>query len=320
MTTIELMPIQAFFDDRHLVERGLSNYWGYNTIGFFAPAPRYLMPGNDIAEFKHMVQRMHEAGIEVILDVVYNHTAEGNQLGPTLSFRGLDNASYYVLADDPRYYFDTTGCGNTVNTRHPRVVQMVMDSLALLGRGLPRRRLPLRPRGVADPRPRRRRLQQPVPRRRHPGPGARQGQDDLRELGPREVGLPGRKLPARLGRVERPLPRPRPRLRQGRRRHRRRLRPQLPRLGRHLRPARPAAMGEHQLHHRARRLHAGRPLRLEREAQRGERRGQPRRPRRQPLVELRRRGSDRRSRRSSPCATGCAASRCRRSSSARACR
>ena len=129
VTAIELMPVQAFFDDRHLVERGLSNYWGYNTIGFFAPAPRYLMPGNDIAEFKHMVHRMHEAGIEVILDVVYNHTAEGNQLGPTLSFRGLDNASYYVLADDPRYYFDTTGCGNTVNTRHPRVVQMVMDSL-----------------------------------------------------------------------------------------------------------------------------------------------------------------------------------------------
>ncbi len=129
VTAIELMPIQAFFDDRHLVERGLANYWGYNTIGFFAPAPRYLMPGNDIAEFKHMVQRLHEAGIEVILDVVYNHTAEGNQLGPTLSFRGLDNASYYVLADDRRYYFDTTGCGNTVNTRHPRVVQMVMDSL-----------------------------------------------------------------------------------------------------------------------------------------------------------------------------------------------
>jgi len=129
VTTIELMPIQAFFDDRYLVEKGLANYWGYNTIGFFAPAPRYLMPGNDIAEFKHMVQRMHEAGIEVILDVVYNHTAEGNHLGPTLSFRGLDNASYYVLADDPRYYFDTTGCGNSVNTRHPRVVQMVMDSL-----------------------------------------------------------------------------------------------------------------------------------------------------------------------------------------------
>jgi glycogen operon protein len=129
VTTIELMPIQTFFDDRHLVEKGLSNYWGYNTINYFAPAPRYLMPGHDIAEFKHMVQRLHEAGIEVILDVVYNHTAEGNQLGPTLSFRGLDNASYYVLGDDPRYYFDTTGCGNNVNLRHPRVVQMVMDSL-----------------------------------------------------------------------------------------------------------------------------------------------------------------------------------------------
>ncbi len=129
VTAIELLPIQAFFDDRHLVENGLSNYWGYNTAGFFAPAPRYLMPGNDIAEFKHMVQRLHEAGIEVILDVVYNHTAEGNQLGPTLSFRGLDNASYYVLADEPRYYYDTTGCGNNVNLRHPRVVQMVMDSL-----------------------------------------------------------------------------------------------------------------------------------------------------------------------------------------------
>ena len=123
------MPIQTFFDDRHLVEKGLPNYWGYNTIGFFAPAPRYTMPGGDISEFKYMVQRLHEAGIEVILDVVYNHTAEGNQLGPTLSFRGLDNASYYVLADDPRYYFDTTGRGNNVNLRHPRVVQMVMDSL-----------------------------------------------------------------------------------------------------------------------------------------------------------------------------------------------
>ena len=116
VTAIELMPIQAFFDDRNLVEKGLANYWGYNTIGFFAPAPRYLMPGNDIAEFKHMVQRLHEAGIEVILDVVYNHTAEGNQLGPTLSFRGLDNASYYVLGDEPRYYFDTTGTAATTST------------------------------------------------------------------------------------------------------------------------------------------------------------------------------------------------------------
>ncbi len=129
VTAVELMPSQSFFDDRHLIERGLKNYWGYNTIGFFAPAARYISPGGGIHEFKLLVRRLHEAGIEVILDVVYNHTAEGNQMGPTLSFRGIDNASYYVLADDPRYYFDTTGCGNNVNLRHPRVLQMVMDSL-----------------------------------------------------------------------------------------------------------------------------------------------------------------------------------------------
>jgi glycogen operon protein len=129
ITSVELMPSQAFFDDRHLIERGLKNYWGYNTIGFFAPAPRYISPGSGIHEFKLLVRRLHEAGIEVILDVVYNHTAEGNQMGPTLSFKGIDNASYYVLGDDPRYYFDTTGCGNNVNLRHPRVLQMVMDSL-----------------------------------------------------------------------------------------------------------------------------------------------------------------------------------------------
>ena len=129
VTAIELMPVQAFFDDRHLIDRGLSNYWGYNTIGFFAPAPRYISPEGNIHEFKLMVRRLHEAGIEVILDVVYNHTAEGNHMGPTLSFRGIDNASYYILADDPRYYYDTTGCGNTVNLRHQRVLQMVMDSL-----------------------------------------------------------------------------------------------------------------------------------------------------------------------------------------------
>jgi glycogen operon protein len=129
VTAIELMPVQAFFDDRYLIEKGLTNYWGYNTIGFFAPAPRYISPGSDVHEFKLMVRRLHEAGIEVILDVVYNHTAEGNHMGPTLSFKGLDNASYYLMADDPRYYFDTTGCGNTVNLAHQRVLQMVMDSL-----------------------------------------------------------------------------------------------------------------------------------------------------------------------------------------------
>ena len=128
VTAVELLPVQAFADDRYLVEKGLKNYWGYNTLAFFAPEQRYLS-GGDVAEFRRMVHRLHEAGIEVILDVVYNHTAEGNHLGPTLSFRGIDNASYYMLADDPRYYFDTTGCGNTINQHHPRVLQMIMDSL-----------------------------------------------------------------------------------------------------------------------------------------------------------------------------------------------
>ncbi len=129
VTSIELLPVHAFVDDRHLVERGLRNYWGYNTIGFFAPEPRYCLE-DGVASFKTMVARLHEAGIEVLLDVVYNHTAEGNHLGPTLSFKGIDNASYYwLLPGKPRYYDDFTGCGNAVNLTHPRVLQMVMDSL-----------------------------------------------------------------------------------------------------------------------------------------------------------------------------------------------
>jgi isoamylase len=129
ITAVELMPVHYFVDDRVLVEKGLRNYWGYNTIGFFAPASRYSATGS-ISEFKTMVKTMHSAGIEVILDVVYNHTAEGNQLGPTLSFRGIDNAVYYrTLPDNPRYYMDYTGTGNTLNMRHPRVLQLIMDSL-----------------------------------------------------------------------------------------------------------------------------------------------------------------------------------------------
>src|ERR1700730_12414653 len=122
------MPIPATVSARHLASRGLSNYWGYNTIGFFAPDPRFL-PGGAIAEFKTAVKRLHEAGIEVILDGVYNHTGEGNHLGPTLSFRGIDNLSYYRLQHDRRYYLDFTGTGNTLNLDHPRVLQMATDSL-----------------------------------------------------------------------------------------------------------------------------------------------------------------------------------------------
>ena len=129
VTTLELMPVHAFIDDRHLLERGLSNYWGYNTIGYFAPMHRYSASGK-VGEFKTMVRTLHDAGIEVILDVVYNHTAEGNEFGPTLSFRGIDNAAYYRLVPDARrHYQDFTGCGNTLNMQHPRVLQLLMDSL-----------------------------------------------------------------------------------------------------------------------------------------------------------------------------------------------
>ena len=131
VTSVELLPIHTFVQDDFLVDRGLANYWGYNTIGFFAPSPRYAADvPNSLREFKEMVARLHEAGLEVILDVVYNHTAEGNELGPTLSFKGIDNASYYrLLPDQKRYYINDTGTGNTVNLSHARVIQMVTDSL-----------------------------------------------------------------------------------------------------------------------------------------------------------------------------------------------
>ena len=129
VTAVELMPVHYFIDDRHLVQKGLRNYWGYNSIGFFAPEARYAV-SDPISEFKTMVKTLHTAGLEVILDVDYNHTAEGNQLGPTLSFRGLDNQAYYRLVpENPRYYMDYTGTGNSLNMLHPRVLQMIMDSL-----------------------------------------------------------------------------------------------------------------------------------------------------------------------------------------------
>ncbi len=128
VTAVELLPVHHFVDEQFAVEKGLNNYWGYNSLGFFAPANRYAM-ADSILEFRAMVRGLHRAGIEVILDVVYNHTAEGNELGPTLSFRGIDNASYYRLSEDRRYYLNDTGTGNTVNVAHPRVMQLVLDSL-----------------------------------------------------------------------------------------------------------------------------------------------------------------------------------------------
>ena len=133
VSAVELMPVHQFVDDQHLQEKGLHNYWGYNSIGFFAPHGAYSAAGDaggQVTEFKTMVKALHAAGIEVILDVVYNHTAEGNQLGPTLSFRGLDNPSYYRLVDDnPRFYYDTTGTGNSLNAGGPHTLQLIMDSL-----------------------------------------------------------------------------------------------------------------------------------------------------------------------------------------------
>ena len=132
VTAVELMPVHHHVDERSLVERGLSNYWGYNTLAFLAPDLRFGSsrdPQRTVNEFKRMVRRLHRNGFEVILDVVYNHTCEGNQYGPTISLKGLDNTSYYRVADQPRYYKDYTGCGNTLNMQSPRVLQLIMDSL-----------------------------------------------------------------------------------------------------------------------------------------------------------------------------------------------
>ncbi len=133
ITAVELMPVHQFVADKHLVDQGRTNYWGYNTMGFMAPDARYCssgVVGQQVAEFKTLVKTLHREGIEVILDVVYNHTAEGNHLGPTLSFRGIDNAAYYrLVADDRRYYMDYTGTGNTLDMTHPAVLRLIMDSL-----------------------------------------------------------------------------------------------------------------------------------------------------------------------------------------------
>ncbi len=133
ISAVELLPVHEFLDDKHLLDKGLTNYWGYNTLGYFAPDGRYSSAGRlgeQVAEFKAMVRALHRAGIEVILDVVYNHTAEGNHLGPTLSLRGIDNQAYYrLMVDQPRYYMDYTGTGNSLNVRHPEVLRLIMDSL-----------------------------------------------------------------------------------------------------------------------------------------------------------------------------------------------
>ena len=250
ITSVELMPVHGFVDDRYLLSKGLKNYWGYNTIAFFAPDPRY-MATPFINEFKEMVAHLHDAGIEVILDVVYNHTAEGNERGPTLCFKGMDNASYYrLLPDSRRYYINDTGTGNTVNLSHPRVLQMVTDSLRYWVERDAGRRVPLRschhPRARALWVRRGRRLPQFLP----PGSGAVEGEAHRRAVGLRPWRLSGRRLPARLGRVERQVPRHGARLLEGRRRQAAGVRHASHRVGRRVQPARPQALGERQFHHR----------------------------------------------------------------------
>ena len=292
------MPVHQFVQDSTLLDQGLSNYWGYNTIGFFAPQNTYSAfgeRGQQVQEFKAMVKSLHSAGIEVILDVVYNHTAEGNHLGPTLSFRGIDNAAYYRLVeDDKRYYMDYTGTGNSLNVRHPHSLQLIMDSLRYwvtemhvdgfrfdLAATLAREFYDVDRLSTffelvqQDP------VVSQVKLIAEPwdiGPGGYQVgnfppqwtewngkyRDTVRDFWRGEH--------ATLGRVRLPADR----------------------LRRPVRVLRPATGGVHQLHHRARRLHPRRPGLVQREAQRGERRGQPGRRIPQPVVELRRRGTHRR--------------------------
>ena len=259
MTAVELLPVHHIADEAFLADRGLTNYWGYSTIGFLAPHSPYAATGKagqEVREFKGMVKALHKAGIEVILDVVYNHTAEGNHLGPMLSFRGVDNAAYYRLVpDDPRHYMDYTGTGNTLNVMHPSVLRLIMDSLRYwvidchvdgfrfdLASALARELYDVD------------RLSRVL--RRHPsGPGAVPGQADRRAVGRRPGRLPGRQLPRAVVGVERHLPRHDARL-LARRGARRRVRAAAHRLERPLPGRRPPPVRLDQLHHRPRRLPA----------------------------------------------------------------
>jgi len=296
VTAVELLPVHHIIDESFLNEKGLKNYWGYSSIGYLAPHALYAATGEtgeQVREFKGMVEALHRKGIEVILDVVYNHTAEGNHLGPMLSFKGVDNPSYHRLSpEDLRFYVDFTGTGNTLNTVHPpSTLRLIMDSLrywvvechvdgfrfdlaSTLARGL----FEVDRLGAffdhihQDP------VLSQVKLIAEPwdvGPGGYQVgnfpvlwsewngiyRDEMRDFWRGESPERVRRPPDGIGR---PLPRPLP-------------------------------VGLDQLHHRPRRLYAARPRLLQREAQRGQSRGQPGRHRRQPLLELRRRGGDRRS-------------------------
>ena len=297
VTAVELLPVHHISDESFLAEKGLTNYWGYSTIGYLAPHSEYAATGRrgeQVREFKGMVKALHRAGIEVILDVVYNHTAEGNHLGPMLSFKGVDNLAYYrVMPDDPRHYMDFTGTGNSLNPVHPSVLRLIMDSLRYwviechvdgfrfdLASALAREFFDVdRLSAFFDV--------------IHQDPVLSQVKLIAE---PWDVGPGGYQVgnfPVLVVGVERRLPRHDARL-LARLRQQRLVRRAPVRVGRPVRGRRTRPVRVDQLHHRPRRLHAARPRLLRPQAQRGQPRGQPRRHRRQPLLEPRRRGRDRR--------------------------
>ena len=298
ITAVELLPVHQHVEDQHLVEKGLKNYWGYNTISYFAPhhptpAPA---PGNDcVREFKQMVKNLHAAGIEVILDVVYNHTAEGNHLGPTLCFKGIDNQAYYwLMPDDARFYMDFTGCGNSLNVLHPTVLRMIVDSLRywVTEMHVDGFRFDLAAtlvRGENDI-------------NKYSAFLAIMHQDPVLSqvkliAEPWDIGMGGYlvgNFPVLWtewnGRYRDTVRK----FLEGRRFADRRVRlPPQRQLG-PVPDQRQAALREHQLHHQPRRLFAQRPRQLQRQAQRGQRREQQRRRQQQQLLELRRGRPDRR--------------------------
>lgn len=289
VTAVELLPVHQFAHEDHLLRRGMKNYWGYNSIGYFAPHAGYASSGTtgqQVGEFKRMVRALHTAGIEVILDVVYNHTAEAGELGPMLSLRGIDNRGYYRLQSDARRYADYTGCGNTLHVVQPHVLRLITDSLRYwvtemgwtASASTWRRRWPARCTTSTC---------SPLPRGHRPGPGPASGEADRRTVGRRFRRLPGGRLPAPVDGVERPLSQRGPGLLAGRAAGR--TGPGVPPLGveRPVRVGRPAPLCLGELRDRPRRLHAARPRLLRAQAQRGQRGGEPGRHERQPGLELR---------------------------------
>ena len=212
VTAVELMPVHHFVNDRHLVDQGLTNYWGYNSIAFLAPHVGYATGGlgQQVSEFKSMVRTLHRAGLEVILDVVYNHTGEGNQLGPTLSLRGIDNSVYYrLMPDQPQYHLDYTGTGNSLNILHPRAMGLVTDSLRywVTDMHVDGFRFDLAPVLVARLRGR---ATECVLRDHPAGPGSLEGEAHRRAVGRQPRRLPVGTIPHRVVGMERRLPRLRP--------------------------------------------------------------------------------------------------------------